>query len=267
MARFRRFRRFRRRGTWLPLLGTAGAGGENPPILPYTRTDLSVPNDGTTFAVSVVPIIYDVPQEAPYGDPAAHGLSTIVGNEAIIDGIVGTIFVARDITTGTSPDVVNGPYAIDVWAGIFVARADNPEGIGVSLPAGWLAGPNDQHNFNPGLVDTAREPWMWRRFWRLGLLHGTVGSTEPFLDPVVARNVMTLGNEAMFPTANWYYANSETGCGVRVKTRRRIGNDDRLWLILAGKAADASDEPAAVSCYADIRIHGALRRARNKSTF
>lgn len=268
MARYRRFRR-RRRGTWFPLLGT-GIGGEPGVPLSYITLNeiiVSTPNtDPGEWALAVLPLTYDYPQEAPYADETVEGLSEIVGNEAVIDAMVGSITVVRDVVYGQDATAaVEGPGVVDAFAGIFVARAGDPSDDS-NLPLGWLTlNPTRQLSFNPGIVNTAREPWMWRRWWRLGwaVPGGQPGNTT---NPYLNQRSM-LQSALTYPVANWMYANSEQGCGVRVKTRRRIGNDDRLFWIGAARQYANSTEPAGVAFNLDVRIHGALRRAHNRSAF
>jgi len=254
---YRRRRRFK--GTWLPNLGsidndTAESAGR---IL-----GLTVPAGGGPVA-GIVPLLFDSPTE-PALFPNDTNLGDFVGNEYVIRRIVGKCFVEFfDAYIGGEPEGFT--TAVEVTAGLFVARAgDDNDGSGQDLPIGGLA--SIIGNYRPDGLNTIREPWIWRRQWILGnpglQLHGihTADSVTP--ETVSAWQ---------WPSSNVKYGSVLDGPHVDAKTRRRIGNDERLWWVVEARnypfGRVTTDSAAVVRAKLDYRVFGALRRARNSGNF
>jgi len=238
-------RKRRTRYTWLPNTGTGGPAAD---IQDTTNGrdfgSLGLPADGTT-AVSILDLLDDDATE----DLAAGPLGPIINSEYFIKRIVGKLFVNIEQTT----DIATAKAAL-VGAGIFVARAEDSDS-GTPLPIGALTTPQAVDNYSPLRQETIREPWIWRRTWILSNQTSTQGST----------------GENLFPQTTAGYGSVLDGGHIDAKTARRVGNDDRLWAIIAIRNYPLNVVSAAgaitVRAYIDYRVLGASRRARNRSAF
>jgi len=178
------------RGRWFP---TAQAG-----------TSLFVgANSLTTSNMQFTPIIAEGLDEPANVDnlqtstpgifPGLLGLT--VTNSYLIKRIIGSLFVGA--TRDTTALGVTGVLA---FAGIFVERVSK-DGQILNAPA-W-DGLND---------DSAQKSWMWRRTWQLGSWNRAPGQ---WFD---------------FPSSNASYGSMREGTHVDVKSKRRVGYEERLWL-------------------------------------
>jgi len=74
-----------------------------------------------------------------------------------------------------------------------------------------------------------------------------------------------------YPNTTAGYHGLRTGPFIDVKSKRRVGQDDRLWLVTAAMAMPILDDPTGAHYEAtvnyDLRILGAIRRPRQKSAF
>lgn len=252
---YRRGRSRRNNGTWLPIQGTVLAEdvslwgfGANIPVQP----------NGDIQSI-VTPITTDEPLE---GDDILNNttMSTVVGNEYFLDRIVGKLFIEHFSQLDDAAAPVGGPVL--VAAGFFIARAD--EGS-PNLPIGNEGQFQLNNNYSPLEMDNSREPWIWRRTWLLG----TGGA---YADGVV----QSRGARA-FPASNVHYGSVLDGPHLDAKTKRRVGQDDRLWFICSvaypatwfGGPVPLSPEgtQGAVELWLDFRLHGALRRSRPSGKF
>lgn len=245
-------RRRRRKFTWLPTIGTAlpGEGVNASTVQVFEIGVPPVPNGfflGTSNNI-IFPIVQDTPQEGQNVDGTTdEGIGEIIGNEYVVERIVGKVFLGYVAPTSDS-----GNRSIIVKAGIFVARADdsNP-----SLPVGVTAG-----NYGPLDLGTVREPWMWQRTWLLA-------------SSFDAENGFTQGNEQNHTNfAGEAGASSYEGPHIDVKSVRRIRQDERLWFTCGAEGvnprADATGiNQGTLDGVLDIRVLGALRRPRNRSSF
>lgn len=259
----RRFKR-RRRVTWLPTNGTVleiVPETEDATVNPFTLVFNHNFNVGYT-AADVVPLNpYDIPIE-PGGvtpDVATGGptLVDVVGNEYIVERIVGNCYGA--VLSNDSAEVANAVRGVMLALGVCVARADdtNP-----GIPAGFT-----NENFNPLHLSNTREPWMFRRTWLLA-------AKQPKYDtnlaaPNLNQNI-TLAYSRL-PQWTTEYTGLNTGPFFDIRSKRRIRQDERLWMIagICGQPmlTEALSGIVQVAATIDLRILGALRRAKNRSNF
>lgn len=254
-----RTRRRRKRFTWFPITGTA-AQGEG--IAPFQQQliQLNVLPTGAISTISI-PVVPDSPTE-PAQTALEDSLSDIIGSEYVIERICGACFVSVWGRDDDPPGTIF-PKLILVTAGFFVGRS-NDAISGGDLPIGdegTINGAVAVNSYSGLALNTIREPWMWRRTW---LLHTGQGGNAPFTSGTVASD-----------------NRSQTGLNntssLDVKSVRRVGNDDRLWFNLSARSLDndiLSNEALpttigdnTVSAVLDYRVLGALRKAKNSSTF
>lgn len=262
-------RRRKRDGTWFPMLGSTQTIGDDP--YRNNRVQLVLSGSSTGQPSTVVrPITFDLPQDA--NDQTAQGdqtLSEIMGNEYIIKRILGSLLVGVNAT-----QIGEDAYpwaAIEVAAGFFVARAEFDDTVTNQVPIGWEnAEINDWHQYSPGSSDTIREPWMWRRSWLLtpSFWHAAQLSASPDGEP----QLINQQQMPLWPFANWQYNQLNVGPTVDIKSRRRVGQDDRLWLAVSHRGATRNtigeeDTPYTVNVSYDLRMYGALRKAKNTGNF
>jgi len=244
----------RNRGTWFPNVGS-NTGQPGQVFCGNILAGIVVPaNTSGTFGGPQRTLIAEVVQDAPL-DPEEAGntsgqLSRIVGQEYILQRIVGSIFVGlNDLSQVEEPS----PRAALITAGFFVARSEDADSVGgQDFPIGFNAASvaEQNENYSPQAVDTIREPWIWRRSWVLAV------ATQP-------------GNGfTNFPGANSVYGSLREGTHIDAKSKRRIGNDDRLWLAIGVMSLSLNDvNDGSVDILTDHRIFGTVVRAHNKSTF
>lgn len=266
----RRKRRFR--GTWLPNVGTQSAVAGAWQSLGRTFT-LSAYNGTDRSGVgAILPLVYDTPQEAfDYTEDAP--LETFVANEYALRRVVGKMYISY--WSGFNRDSANiDDYtpAVVVTAGLFVARAgDEQDSSGNQVPLGATTQANIRRDYGVDSVNCGREPWIWRRKWILSCVGLNIfaqaqqgaGASVGF-DKVVAA--------ASYPISTAHYGSVLDGPHVDAKTRRRVGNDERLWLAVwaAGFPPGVPATPdieGTVQFHFDYRVFGAMRRARNRGTF
>lgn len=253
MVRRRRQRKF----TWMPGIGSVGSNAavDNSVIFLNSLTvapnpAASVGTRGGPITSFFVPLIQDKPLEPQLQNEVAGSLNNVTGNEWFCERIVGDIFAG--VRLGIEQD--GGPRTVAFTVGIFVARADNVTG---NLPVGALqntsANSETALSYAPLALNTIREPWMFRRTWVLGRsFDGTDG---------LAQN----------PSVNSFYSTMHNGPHIDVKSVRRIGNDERLWLVTNTQDWSINGpnptEPGLVDVAIDVRVLGALRRPKNRSAF
>lgn len=260
-----RRRRRRSRGTWLPILGNQSSQNED--LNSSTiYLDLEVPANGTPI-FGIVPIVYDDMPDPGGAISPSYDLAGIIGSEYIIKRILGSIFVSRGITTTTS--YLTQAASIQVDAGFFVARrGDDAESIG---PIGYFdqTVTENLRDYSPNRQETARLPWMWKRQWILG--------NAPALNELYFNNNLpNLDGSAFFPDTNALYGSIREGTHVDVKSRRRVQKDQRLFFAIQARnwtISDLTTEATAVTgnshvwASLDVRVFGALAKARSRSAF
>lgn len=270
----RRFSRRRRRFTWLFSNGTALEGREGIAdfvATPFTLAlDVDEQNDITHEILPLNPFDQPVEPEPTInvlGPTPQVTLADILGSEYVTERIVGNCWAVAANTAGPAAGQTNN---VLVAVGIFVARAD---GTNVNRPIGpdpALAAGLDERSrsYNPLDAETQREPWMFRRCWMLSSRQNSVN-----INQVTAATSMPL-QRTSFPITTAGYHGLWTGPFFDVKSKRRIRQDDRLWLVLSAQlvpppAVAPAVPPSTVRVEAtfDFRILGALRKARQTSTF
>lgn len=257
-------RKRRNRGTWFPILGhDAGEGGFGS----LTREFIvDAPGNGDPTLV-VLPVTYDFPIEAPELTQGLDSLADILGSEYIVKRILGSIHLSYDGRLNANTDDHSAPSVL-VTAGLFVARA-NPNTAapsGAAVPIGFgINLQTDLENYSPASTATAREPWMWRRTWILGnerLAHARRTSTA-------TANVGMSGG-LTFPGSNAGYGTMRSGPDVDVKSRRRVRQDERLWLAIEVRNLTMDsvfDFDGFVLVDITLRMYGNLVKARQGGAF
>lgn len=274
-------RRIRRKYTWFPVIGSAGPPEPADPNDEFGQLlgDFTVSPDGSS-QVFINPLVPDVPMEGDTINVNAPGqLSQALGQEYLIKRIVGKCFLGCH-APADDPPVVIRPKIVLVGCGIFVARANDANvGGGANTPIGSATQAERVENYSPFGVDAIREPWMWRRTWILstGRPQPNGGSdNHPFgfqFDNVVGVTHLPI-------TANTQCGSVMDGPHFDIKSARRVGNDERLFFALATRTLDnefgGSPTPTngldggpsgGVALVLDFRVLGALRKAKNRSTF
>jgi len=256
-------RKRRSRGVWLPVIGHAITDPENEEVDISQEFAVDVPTDGSTN-MGIVPLTFDTPQEQPNASVASDTMAELAGSEYIIKRILGHLHVANN-----SPyDNVNGGshFAIKVDAGFFVARAGPDAGapLGPDAPISFgVDSDADRQNYSPGHPATAREPWMWRRTWVLG----NQRKIKFFEASAGSANVAPYG---YFPAHNGIYPLTE-GSRVDIKSRRRVRNDERLFLAVVARGlpinASVTGQLSVAYVLTTIRIFGSLVKAKGSGAF
>jgi len=257
-------RRRRRRYTWFPNLGTGSAN--NVSDLAGRQITLNVPVGGSSNSI-LVALTFDFPQETVQaGITGATPLADFIGNEYIIERIVGNMFYSL---SSAADNPLNSGAGVLVTAGLFVARADdtNPD-----IPIGSTAPLDELHNYSPQFTDNIREPWMFRRTWILGHQFPVQNITGK---APVDTGVGTIPNSATlyaYPQSNVFYGTAVGGPFVDVKSSRRVGADERLFWVTSAQnfpvdAVQTAGSIINLTGYFDYRILGTLMKPHNRSTF
>jgi len=240
------------KGTWFPVYGTNAEPNDAPGM--GLQDSIITQNDGS-IATVLTRVIPDEPSE----DPDTQTLDQLMGRDYAIRRIVGKLAVVWTGSSGNAtPSSVS--YA-KVAAGFFIARADDQE---QAIPLGWpalggIGSATDEDAFNsfsPLSARTVREPWIWRRTWVLGksVIPGEGQIGEPSA-----------------PSSNLKYGSVLDGPHIDAKTRRRVKQDERLWFAISAVnwPHNGSDSGYTLTYDwdLDVRIFGAMRKARNSGAF
>jgi len=260
----RRRRRFK--GTWLPNIGIINA--TNPLTAPTAGREMVIGiGGGSTIVGGVLPLIFDAPQEPDAWVERETPLSYLAANEYTIRRIVGKCFVATAAAAfdPTTTNYNNNPPQVLVTSGLFIARAGDDDSTTDTndLPIGWTS--QGTLSYNPDIPDSIREPWIWRRQWILSnvAVKRAMWQDLTVLPPPASQIAFDS------PSTNWELGSMADGPHLDAKTRRRIGNDDRLWWCVFAQPYPRGGYTAEVDVYArlDYRVFGALRKARNRGNF
>lgn len=209
------------------------------------------PNSQLPAAFALFPLLEDTPQEVAVTANPDPNIADFIGTDYVIKRIVGKCnIVAFQSAADTPPTLA-------VTAGMFVARADDTNALN---PIGAATTPQALPNYDPNYVDNIREPWIWRRTWLVSNAASTNAATNAYRSTI---------------TTNVQYGSIQDGPHIDAKTGRRVRNDERLWFAASARpvttdGTEFSALPGAVGTvngYLDIRVLGALRRARNRSNF
>lgn len=268
-----RFRRRRARVTWLPINGIfLTASGE---FGSSNITDqLDVPASGAPVT-SINFITFDSPAafDSTSGNLTADSnLGDAIANEYIIRRIVGNIFVSFPWQKEDDNDPSKA-QAINVTAGLFVARAES-EAVATPQPISSGTEGARWNNYGSHALSTVREPWIWRRQWILGnpafrARNNAIAAT-PTTIATPAFDAIGLGSE--YPSTNVEYAEGSNQ-QINQKTIRRIRDDSRLWCVVSAFntqnvfAVQTVGSLSRINLTWDLRILGALRKAKNTGTF
>jgi len=272
-GRFRRFRRRRQRLTWLPINGffltASGEFGTSNII-----DTIDVPADGSA-TTSINFITFDSPAafDSTSGNLSANSnLGDAIANEYVIRRIVGNFFVSFPWQKEDDNDPSTA-QAITVCAALFVARAES-EAVANPVPISSGSEGARWNNYGPHALATVREPWIWRRQWILGnpafRARNNALAATPTTIATPAFDAVGLGSE--YPSTNVEYAEGSNQ-QIDQKTIRRVRDDSRLWCVVSAFNTQSSGQLQVVGALSrirftwDLRILGALRRARNTGTF
>lgn len=191
---------------------------------------------GETGSVAIFDLIPDTPDLEP--STTADNLVDFIGNEYILKRIVGKCFIWGASSAPT------GPTDIVVSAGFFVSRfaADAPQ-----LPIG-ATGAAAEIQYAPLNNNCIREPWIWRRTWKI---------QNPGI-PVPTGILGTFNGGSV-----------SDGPHIDAKSARRIRSDERIFFAVQAGNISAADAASGYQLdgFLDYRILGALRKAKNRSAF
>lgn len=244
-------RKRKTRYIWLPTLGAEPIAADETQSNGFPFSCVATVNAAFPGAIALFPVLEDTPQEEVTTANPDPVLTDFIGTDYVIKRIVGKVYLTPLQSNG------NTPPTVAVTAGLFVARADDQNAL---LPIGASTNTLAIDNYDPNYVDNIREPWIWRRTWLLANATSANASTNALKVPL---------------TFNGQYGSIQDGPHIDAKTGRRVRNDERLWFVCSARGvttdgAEFSAVPAsalAVDGYLDLRVLGALRRARNRSNF
>lgn len=229
-------RRRKPRVVWLPPAASDRLGA-NPAIAGFQQgafdffLDILGPGSVTgNTATGYVAINSDLPSaEFQASNVAAVSLSDIENSGYRLRRVVGKIFVSMFQSLAVSEDI---PQVL-VTAGLIVLRVD---GSGTPLSAA------DPRAYDPSSITNWGDPWIWRRSWMLS------NFTEA--DPL---------GLPLFPDTNTNFPSALDGPHVDAKTARRIGPEERLFLIASATVAKAGGGGNAhISITGELRCLGTM---------
>lgn len=262
----RRRRKFR--GTWVPTLFDELQEDEGQ-FCTIVSLGTAAPQDGTV-AVGLAPVAVDNLDD---NTGRANLLNDAMQGGWALRRVVGKIFCSlqsADTEYGPPTALNTYPTGVAVTVGLFVARAQQDQD---DVPIGSNDIATAIRQYNPQHPIVITEPWIWRRTWFLGdaALRGAYLAEK--LTPTGRGR--PLDSVWSFPPNNALYGSIQDGPHIDAKTRRRILEDERLWIATAARltpmGSDFSSSTMAsdmlVDIRADLRFFGALRRRRNRSAF
>jgi len=244
-------RRRKFKGTWFPINSDTVVEGPADPLPAAPLQGTLGSGSGTAGAETSIRILtFDQPAEQ------APLLNDALGQEYALRRIVGKLHIwwQQTLNGSTSLDL----YTAQIGAGFFVARAsstdeDIPEGAQATSQSGGDADTFNQ--FSPLSGGAIREPWIWRRTWVLG--------NPPSSDGNLTQT------RGVIPCSNIDYGSVLDGPHVDAKTRRRIRQDERLFFAMSARMLDGGGGTVGLqwNWTLDVRLFGAMRRARNQGAF
>lgn len=245
-------RRRRQRKNWLPISPTYW--GEGDVGTTFYQGSLTLPetseNGDTTIAA--VPLILDQTQDINTTDYGVSMRDLVQGQEYVCDRVVGEVFMAMEQTKYNEGIA---PVASTVLAAICLAvlPVDDADPDNIAL---------DPQDYHPLLASNTMAPWMWRRTWIL---------SNQLMSPGAASFGEGTRVFASYPPNTAYYGGMTGGHLDTKGVKRRIRKEQRLFLIAAAGMLDiggsGTDEPVGLKFAFDLRALGAMRTARNQSTF
>lgn len=242
-------RRRRNNGAWFPVLPTVYGEGERGVTfdqVSFYGSDTGGIPAGSRIGIQAVPLTLDetITPDIASGSTGASLRDIVEGQDCIIDRVVGKVAVS--VSTVGSLDLIQRCIA---GAALAILPVDETSQETPDLTF---------DEYDPFIADNSQAPWMWRRMWWLGNGY----------------NFGILPNSAVFPPNNVQgYGDRDSGPHLDTKgVKRRITKEQRLFIVFAAYTLnDISDSPGqgnnSVTFFYDVRIHGAMRKAHNRSTF
>lgn len=159
-----------------------------------------------------IPLTFDAPLDA-VGD----SLADFEGSSYRLRRIVGKCFAS--VEQDAEP-AAGAPGAAIFTAGFIVLRVD-----GTGAPLAGASG----LTYSPQLLDSERDPWIWRRTW------------------ILANNQVGLAGGSNNQVANWprntaQYGSVADGPHIDAKTARVVKDEERLFFCAAGIGMNGSVE-------------------------
>lgn len=211
----------------------------------YQMEIFGVPQNGPPLAIPLVPD--DTPVQGSTVGNNQTLRDFVEGQEWMCDRVVGKVWASAEQTTENA-------YAD---AALFcMALAVLPvEDTDPSQPAM----PTD--DFAPLNALNTQAPWLWRRTW---VLQNTFAASSATGEGFVG--------SAQGAQSTWQYGDIQCGGHIdTAPTKRRIRREQRLFMIVqcAQMGTVVTGDPSDFSIFYgyDLRIHGGMRKASNKSTF
>lgn len=232
-------RRRRARYTWFPQDPTFYAYGEGDfEAATYYWTNLNLENQqGEAQEVLATPIVPD--QTAQDYDTALEDLTLrdyVEGQDYLAKRVVGKVWGSL------GQDSESRTLSVILAMGLAVLPVNDE----TNTPIGG------ESDYDPLNVANSMNPWMWRRTWILGnLLHPNITH--------------------FYPNNLGAYGSVMDGGHVDVKSARRITREQRLFHCCTARILEdqtgAGLNSATVQFGFDLRVLGAMRKHRNRSTF
>lgn len=215
---------------WLPNTGENAVGGATTnSLINVVQLDVGGPLGTTVSGAS--PVVLDVPSSS--GVAGADTLSDFEGSAYRLRRIVGKIFA---IAAQDPEQEVEAPAAGIFTAGYIILRVDQN-----GAPIGGTTGAN----YNPQLLDSERDPWIWRRSWFLS------NNANPLTTGVVG-DFLKHG-----PQSTMEYGSVLDGGHVDAKTARSVKDEERLFFVVALTAlsgASAEQQDFSVRVWYENRV-------------
>lgn len=228
---------------WLPIDPTIFAG-QLSPVSPF-QTVVNLPEPiGSPNDATAIPILHD--RTLQDNTPGQNDTTTTMrdlaeGQDYFLDRVVGKVWANLQ----QDPGPVDAILKIIVCMAIAVFPV-NDGGDQIDLENG---------DFQPLLARNAMGPWLWRRTW---ILYN------------MSQGALDNGQDESGPRSIGDYGSNMDGGHVDAKTRRRVTQNQRLFLVMQAMRLGEVGEPGgtgALSFGFELRAHGAMRRHRNKSVF
>jgi len=230
-------KRRRSGGTWLPVLPTFI--GEADEGYTWYESTLSLVNTVGSFDRQAVPLVTDA---TPNVDAAQAGINhslrdLVEGQEYVLKRAVGKVWGSLDQSSEGS-----GVSRIILCMALAVLPVQDVAPTAPAIP---------DDDWDPLLAQNTMSPYLWRRTW------------------VLSNNVLS-SQTMFFPNSTGGYGSVMDGGHLDTKgTNRRIRKEERIFILTSAMVQDAVGTGGAggVLWGYDLRFFGAMRRARNQSTF
>lgn len=239
------YRKRRKRGTWFPVLS-----------FPLTNFGPEATFDIRDFYVSptpsrnliAIPVIPDQTVDTEAATDAAFTLRDAVeGQSYVLDRLVGKIqwSVAQRAPSNETSSAWQNIICCTGFAILGVRNEIGDQGSPELPSAEW----------DPLLAANSDKPWIWRRTW---VLANNAAATGQFNDPLFSA-----------PANNAFFSSIQDGPHIDSKSKRRVGRNERLFMIHSVMPADGQDlevdDEAIARVNADLRVFGHLVKQRNTS--